>query len=290
MKSNPIYLNDILHLSDEQIRNTKLRFIVESKRINFDPYVDIDDPIKQNHMNLRNVVHNPSKKISFKKGTIAIGFIKIDKEQDYWLMTGIMKVIRDEGYSEPAKAEYLTKKYNYRLVVKHHKNYQNGIRNAKGFIETLEVVEIWNPDKGVSDKSFPGYKNVRVSYNELMKKLEISDEWNTALSLRKGVYLITDKATGKLYVGSAYGSKGILGRWQTYLKSGYDKNELENGKYPNKKLKELVQKEGMKYIKNNFQYSILETFTEDVPDDYIILRESWWKDVLVSRTRGYNSN
>lgn len=204
-------------------------------------------------------------------------------------MTGIVKVVKDNGLAQPATAEYLTKKYNFRLVVRFHKNFQNGIVLAKNIIDELEVIEVWNPDKTLDDKTFPGYKNVSVSYRELKKKLE-SPEWRTALSCRKGVYLITDQRTGKLYVGSAYGANGILGRWETYIKSGYDKNEVENGKYPNKKLQELVNEKGLSYIQDNFQYSILETFTDDVSDEYIIGRESWWKEVLRSREFGYNAN
>ena len=69
-----------------------------------------------------------------------------------------------------------------------------------------------------------------------------------------------------------------------------DKNEVENGKYPNKKLQELVTEKGISYIQDNFQYSILETFTDDVSDEYIIGRESWWKEALHSREFGYNAN
>lgn len=105
---------------------------------------------------------------------------------------------------------------------------------AKNVLDKLEVIEIRNPNKTLVDDGFPGYKNVSINYDELKRKLKL-DEWRDALSRRKGVYLITDKTTGKLYVGSAYGENGILGRWETYLNSGYDKNEVENGAYPNKK-------------------------------------------------------
>ena len=57
-----------------------------------------------------------------------------------------------------------------------------------------------------------------------------------------------------------------------------------------KKLKELVEEKGLKYIQENFQYSILETFTDDVSDEYIIARESFWKEVLLTRIFGYNAN
>lgn len=282
-----IKLNDLLQLTGEEIDKTKIRFMVSNDGINFNPNTDAEDPKKQDKVNLEALVYNRKKSMSFTRGVIAIGFIRI--HDDYWLMTGIVKVVKDNGLAQPATAEYLTKKYNFRLVIRFHKNFQNGIVLAKNIIDELEVIEIWNPDKTLDDKTFPGYKNVSVSYRELKKKLE-SPEWRTALSCRKGVYLITDQRTGKLYVGSAYGANGILGRWETYIKSGYDKNEVENGKYPNKKLQELVNEKGLSYIQDNFQYSILETFTDDVSDEYIIGRESWWKEALRSRQFGYNAN
>lgn len=280
-----IKLNDLLHLTEDQIGRTKIRFMVKSG--DFDPIADADDSKGRDELNLKALTYN-KKRIYFKTNTIAIGFINLG--DDRWLMTGIVQVKKDQGEGKPASSEYLDKKFNFRLVVKHHKSCQNGIRNAKGFIDTLEVVELWNPDKSVADKSFPGYKEVTVGFHELKKKLDISEEWRRALRDRKGVYLITDKNNGKHYVGSAYGKNGIYGRWKVYVESGFDKDERENGKYPNKRLKEMVKKKGMKYVQKYFQYSILETFTDDVPDDYIIERESWWKEAIQSRKRGYNAN
>lgn len=282
-----IKLNDLLQLTREEIDKTKIRFMVSNDGINFNPNTDAEDPKKQDKVNLEALVYNRKKSMSFTRGVIAIGFIRI--HDNYWLMTGIVKVVKDNGLAKPATAEYLTKKYNFRLVIKFEKHSQQGILLAKNIIDELEVIEIWNPDKTLGDKTFPGYKNVSVSYYELKKKIE-SSEWRTALSCRKGVYLITDRATGRLYVGSAYGANGILGRWETYIKSGYDKNEVENGAYPNKKLQELVRQKGLSYIKNSFIYSILETYEGDISKDYIIARESWWKEVLLSRVFGYNAN
>lgn len=37
---------------------------------------------------------------------------------------------------------------------------------------------------------------------------------------QKGVYLITDINSGKMYVGSAYGENMILGRWENYIANG----------------------------------------------------------------------
>lgn len=62
------------------------------------------------------------------------------------------------------------------------------------------------------------------------------------------VYVITDKKKDKLYIGSAYSTYGVYGRWSIYLKDGYDKDELKDSKCPNVKLKNLVIAEGIEYI------------------------------------------
>ena len=68
-----------------------------------------------------------------------------------------------------------------------------------------------------------------------------------------------------------------LGRWETYIRTCHGGNKL---------LKEL----GTDYIKNNFYFTILETFNKDTDDQIIIDRESHWKDVLFTRKFGYNKN
>jgi hypothetical protein len=71
----------------------------------------------------------------------------------------------------------------------------------------------------------------------------------------------------------------ILGRWGSYINNGHGGN---------KGLKDL----GFDYIKENFTYSILDTFRSAVDDAYIIEREIYWKNVLLTRERdfGYNEN
>ncbi len=130
---------------------------------------------------------------------------------------------------------------------------------------------------------FPGYDNVRLSYNQL--KTIITNHkrgWINALKNQKAVYLITDKKTGKLYVGSATEKSGmLLSRWTTYIQNGHGKNEL---------LKQILNEKGFDYIKENFQYSILENYNARINDDIILAREKWWKLTLNSRMHGLNKN
>ena len=140
--------------------------------------------------------------------------------------------------------------------------------------DECEVYEIL-PDIFDND-IFPGYDNVNLSWSDLSRVLA-KDSWKTALQNQKGVYLITDTSNGKMYVGSAYGERMLLGRWEDYVKTG-------NG--GNKELKEL----SFEHIKQYFRYSILDIFKSTVKDELIISRESWWKEVLLTRDFGYNKN
>ena len=46
----------------------------------------------------------------------------------------------------------------------------------------------------------------------------------SALSQWRGIYYIFDTSDGKGYVGSAYGSENLLGRWLNYAASGHGGN------------------------------------------------------------------
>lgn len=94
----------------------------------------------------------------------------------------------------------------------------------------------------------------------------------------KGVYIITDKSNGKIYVGSA--NESFWSRWSLYVRNRHGGN---------KKLKRIIDKKGPDYA-SNFQFSILETRSKITDDKVIIKREEHWKEVLKSREFGYNEN
>ena len=147
-------------------------------------------------------------------------------------------------------------------------------RYLESLLDKMEVLELKREKVKVE---FPGYDNVNVSYKELESLIE-TPAWKTALENQKAVYLIVDTKTGKKYVGSAYGNDMLLGRWRNYIANGHGGNKL---------LKPL----DFEYIKENFKYSILEIFKSSVDDEIIRNRESFWKEVLLTRTDfGYNGN
>jgi hypothetical protein len=276
-KNQAILLNDLLRL--ENLSNVKIRFNKETKDGDFDPIKFFKDKDSYNRL-MDGQFHNYKRNKSFKEGQIAIGFARIDG--DKWLLFDISKITKDlnkfdgVGYDYEIVEKY--EKYLGRIIVKYHNKSQNMVRLADGLIDNLEVVELL-PEK-FNDDDFPGYENVDLTWYDLKRVVNRKD-WKTALENQKGVYLISDTNSGKFYVGSAYGEEMILGRWKNYI---------DNGHGGNIELKKIVKEKGFDYIKNNFKYSILDIYKSTTNDQIIINHESAWKNKLLSRKFGYNSN
>lgn len=185
----------------------------------------------------------------------------------------------DVGYDADERKEY--EQYFGRVVVEYHNDCRRLSRKYETVMDELEVVEILNEQ--YTGDEFPGYENVRVSYPVLKNIVDRQlSGWVNALKNQKAVYLITDTKTGKLYVGSATSQTGmLLQRWSNYVADGHGGNV---------ELRELIKQNGFDYIKENFQYSILENYNARMDDEYILKRESWWKETLCTRTHGYNKN
>jgi GIY-YIG catalytic domain-containing protein len=136
-----------------------------------------------------------------------------------------------------------------------------------------DVVEI-KGKKSIGD--FQSFSLVDLNYQDLKNIMQFPDTnltWLKVLSSVNGVYLIKDKISGKLYVGSAYGNQGIYGRWSAYAKNGHGGN-LE--------LKDLDP--------SAFQFSILEIVPATTTVDGIIECENRWKEKLGTRQFGLNKN
>lgn len=277
-KDSQIKLNDILRLPDP--KNVKVRFNLnfgdKDKRPAIDYFTDQTDESKQRM--LEGQYWNQLKKSNFSNGNITLGFAQIPKKQDCWLLFHIGKVTKDLkirngiGYEFEELEEY--KKYIGRIVIRFKNQCQNLIRRGENILPECYVEEIL--PSVYNNDNFPGYNNVYVSWQSL-KNLITKDSWRSALGNQKGVYLLVDSNTGKQYVGSAYGEDMILSRWENYLQTCHGGNKL---------LKEL----GTDYIKENFYFTILETFNKDTDKQIIIDRESHWKEVLQTRKFGYNEN
>lgn len=273
-----IMLNDLLRFDTTEVPNVRVKFNI---------YNGYDDPLdlyktNPDEVNVTWFLWHDDRRY-FNVGQTAICLLKLRGDQ--WLLTTIKKITRlldvtdGVGYDAVEVKEY--EQYFGRLVVEYHNPCRTMGRKYENVMDELEVVQILNEQ--YTGNEFPGYENVRLSYPLLKNIVDRQlPGWVDALRNQKAVYLITDTKTGKMYVGSATSQTGmLLQRWSSYAADGHGGN-IE--------LRELVKQQGFDYVKENFQYSILENYNARMDDGYILKRESWWKETLCTRTHGYNKN
>ena len=273
-----IMLNDLLRFDTAEVPNVRVKFNI---------YNGYDDPLdlyktNPDEVNVTWFLWHDDRRY-FNVGQTAICLLKLRGDQ--WLLTTIKKITRlldvTDGVGYDAVEVKAYEQYFGRLVVEYHNPCRTMGRKYENVMDELEVVQILNEQ--YTGNEFPGYENVRLSYPLLKNIVDRQlPGWVDALRNQKAVYLITDTKTGKMYVGSATSQTGmLLQRWSSYAADGHGGNV---------ELRELVKQQGLDYVKENFQYSILENYNARMDDGYILKRESWWKETLCTRTHGYNKN
>ena len=202
-----------------------------------------------------------------------------------WLFVGAYDSIHCEWVGEHKAYRYQLKKriklgdLEGRLVVYYKREGRQSYRNAETCYKSLSVLEIRPEKMRIAD--FPGYHRVLLSKKQLnIVVREDNKAWKAALSGVAGVYVIVDRKTGKLYIGSATSEMGIWGRWCAYSATGHGGN---------RELKKLLKAKGDDYAEN-FQYGIPEIADTHATAEYVLQRESRWKTLLMTRTYGYNAN
>lgn len=269
-------LNDILHLSDEEIRKYKLHLAAASNGTQpLDVFIRDKEEWKgwNEYRDGKNVW---TRDFIF---TLIPDYHKVNK----YIFGGVFKV---EGrYSDHYNVS-LTDQFSSligRLVVDFYR--RPGLMgrgfNIETFMDEFVVTEIL--EKPYAGVNFPGYDSIDIDFSSLEFIINNQkQDWKVALENVKGVYLIVDKKNGKKYVGSAYGADGIWSRWACYIGSGHGGND---------ELVEAINANGLDYARKNFKFSLLEIYTMKTDTESIIYRESFWKDVLLTRGKfGYNSN
>jgi hypothetical protein len=202
-----------------------------------------------------------------------------------WLFAGIYRVLGvDIGINSPYlyRTELLLDQDDLigKVIVQYKREFRASYVLGSNFGHLLEVAEI--KPKRMSIEEFPGYNSAVISHPKL--KIIVSHQeptWRSALSNVNGVYLIADTSNGKLYVGCAIGENGLWGRWVSYAITGHGDN---------KELEQLIATNGIGYA-DNFQYAVLEIADSHATPEFILTRESYWKNALLSRRPfGYNWN
>ncbi len=214
---------------------------------------------------------------------MVIGLIEVSTNK--WIFAGVYKVL---GCSEKSpkhfiyQTELLPNQDDLigRVIVEHVRKGRASYLIGKGDSGDFIISELKENKQSVQE--FPGFDSVCISFSRM--KTIITQEiksWRGALSNIKGIYLITDSKTGKLYVGSATGESGIWQRWSEYAHS------IHGG---NVDLKGALKKSGDPKYHFGFNYSILQIADSNTSDAEILERESYWKKILLSREHGYNLN
>lgn len=203
----------------------------------------------------------------------------------HWLFGGVFEVTGRRrspgaGSYDVVLRDDLMGAYIKRLLVMFKPSGRTVRLNMETSLDQMEVVSVL--ELPYAGEPFPGHDQI----NHSLRVLEIAvrqdwSEWRGALQHMKGVYVIHDVASGKPYVGSAYGDTGIWARWCEYVDS------LHGG---NVELRELVGQMGADYARANLHFSLLEFWSMRTADEHVLARESYWKNVLLSRRFGLNSN
>ena len=132
------------------------------------------------------------------------------------------------------------------------------------------------------DHIFPGYEKIALTLAQLKNIILEKEypEWKKMLSAVNCIYIITDRKTGKNYIGSTYGKEGIWGRWKEYAKTGGHGNNVT--------LQKLYDQDNS--YPNNFSWSILETLSISISSYEAINIEKCYKQKLGTLAFGLNNN
>ena len=275
----PIKLVDLLKIDSSDYKDYKIHFAIgaDKKSLPKEEFINGNFEEWQNDQNNKNFN---------RKYVISLIWVDDDK----WLFAGVYQV---DGEPKPHNTGY---KYSMhitdnqkdlvgRLILYYKKEYRASYPNlelepSKGTAPSYMYVSSILENR-LSIDDFPGFNAVDISWKTLETIInKKTSTWYNALSKAKGVYLIRDTKTGKMYVGSAYGDECIWSRWKEYAINGHGGNV---------ELKELLSQEGKDYT-IHFRYSILEVCNMNLGSEYIIERESYWKEILMTREFGYNKN
>ncbi|MDE2892485.1 MAG: GIY-YIG nuclease family protein [Chloroflexota bacterium] len=202
------------------------------------------------------------------------------REPDIWLFGGVWEVV--ERLPDRYVVSLTDQGRDFIGRLKLHSPYrQRGTRvNFEKRMDEFTVSEVLREE--YSGLEFPGHDRIDIGFGELEALIRNGRaDWRGALENAKGVYLIADTGTGRLYVGAAYGEGGIWSRWREYVETGHGGNV---------RLRELLEDRDLDYCQTHFRFSLLESHSVRIADDAIIERETYWKGVLHSRGKlGFNS-
>jgi hypothetical protein len=205
-------------------------------------------------------------------------------QRDRWLFGGAYRVIgrQDEARAHSYEVELLEESRPFvgRLKVVLRSPGRSRAFRLENHYRNMIVDELLAAP--YTGEPFAGYDQICLTFSELESIISTQrQDWKAALSNAKGIYLISDRSNGKLYVGSACRNEGLWDRWACYVATAHGHN---------KELTAVIGAKGTEHARN-FGFALLEHFTPSTDDDTVLEREQHWKRVLLSRgDYGYNRN
>jgi hypothetical protein len=214
-----------------------------------------------------------------------VSLIALSRDNN-WLFAGVHNSEGCEWQEEHSMHRYKLSRrvepneLDGRLIVRFERPGRQSYLLGENWSHGIEVAEI-RPEK-IRVAEFPGYSFAMLTKQHLdIVVNQAIESWRSALVNVAGVYVIADRHTGKLYVGSASGGEGMWSRWCAYSLTGHGGN---------RDLKDLLKTEGDAYSQN-FQFGVLEIADTHASTDDVLRRESYWKELLLTRApHGHNAN
>lgn len=268
-------LFDLLQLEDPDLRPEKTKLHLAS-------WNGQDDPLDVFFEGKFNEWQSWQTRRNFERRFV-VSLIALPKP-DRWLYAGSYDVLGreslgEQGHMYDLRPRQRSPELDGRLVVSFRRTGRQSYLVGERWAQNLEVAELLPVRMTVGD--FPGYPHVRLPMRRLrtIVNQELSS-WKSALSSVAGVYVIADTRTGKLYIGSATGEGGLWARWCAYAESSHGGN---------KELMALLRERGAAHAEG-FQFAVLEIADTHASGDDVLARESHWKQVLLTRSHGFNAN
>ena len=273
-----LYLNDLFCLSNDEIANSKIALnMVTDKSNNVTAFQEWEESDSNDRYVDFSYWSHYGDKRNFKVGQLCFGFVQLPGNNKKWLLVTAGQIVNIPDKPHFCEYETITKYLGFlgRLVVEIDKGntYSRYVFNLSSYLNRIKVIELLSHD--YQKIKFNGYENVQLSYHDLNIILESNKyaAYKEALSHVKGIYCLTDTKAKekKLYIGSAYGERGLAQRWDCYI------NTKTGG---NKALIELYQEKGPEYFEENFKFTLIEYFGLSVSNEKILEREIYWKDAF----------
>lgn len=271
-----IHFNDILRIADinpAEVRLVRHQDLRSKKKSLFEVWRSTPKDFE-----LYQSIQKPR---AFGDAKYIASFVVAPLRSDESLFVGLYAIagggLAPAGLKDPVLEKHVVDAYLYEL--KHDgqlADYEKKLRVDWGAGTRSWIQRAERQDKRVLaireevEVPFPGFENLCISLEDVKT---LPYEWMLQLKQNKGVYLLVEKTSGKMYVGSATGEGSLLQRWNDYARDGHG-GDVE-----------------LKALKNpSYQMSVLHAVPMQYPDENIRESERAWKRKLMSRANQFGLN